>query len=326
MKTFSFIGSDKNAGKTTSFNFVINQLVTKDKEQGSSPLLLTSIGLNGETSDNYEGHGKPTIAIPEGHYFLTSGEHLSSLSGNYQTIRLFAPPLYKKTFVLGRAITSFELILEGPNEKSELVLFKKEVEKFLPTLTILIDGSIDRQCIASPEISDAFYFALLLSNRPEQLKKAKDLLEPLFFESLNSLDLERIKASLTSSVKSLLIEKNSGAILHASAQIPFLDDDLKYALEESGHKNCLLYLGGALTPSLYALLSPYKNLTVVLDNFTLYHNITVKSSFDRRVFFPRLSLLTPIKVQNIFIKDEGGDLGLDLSRLPIRNIFRQELL
>lgn len=325
MKTFSFIGSDKNAGKTTSFNYIIDQLVNDFSERGSSPLLLTSIGLNGETSDNYEGHGKPTIKIPQGHYFVTSGEHLHGAIGSYQTIRVFSPPRFKKCFVLGKALLSLELILEGPNEKNEIVELKKIVSEYLPHLTVLIDGSIDRQCIASPEVSDAFYFALLLSLRPEQLRKANDLLEPLFFPKLEQHLRKLIEHEITESSKSLLIDIRDKKVVHQSTQIPFMDDRLKAALEDLPSENALLYLGGALTPSLYALLAGYKGLTIALDNFTLYHNITVKSSFDKRVFLPKLHLLHPMNIEKIFIKDEGGKLDCDLTKLPLINLFRQEM-
>ena len=325
MKTFSFIGSDKNAGKTTSFNYIVDQLVDEyNKEQGSSPLLLTSIGLNGEMTDNFEGHGKPTISIPRHHFFLTSGEHLQHLGGAYSTVKTFTPPHFKKTFVLGKALHSFELVLEGPNEAHELITLKNKLKELFPHLTLLIDGSIDRQCIASPEISDAFYFALLLSSRPEQLRKASDLLGPFYFSPLPQHFEEILKKQITASCKSILLDCKTEKTLHCSAQIPFLDDQLKKVLDDCHDVECLLYLGGALTPSLYSYLSSFRHLTIVLDNFTLYHNITVKASFDRRTFLPQLHLLHPMKIERIFIKDEGGKLDLDLSKLPITNIFRQE--
>ncbi len=111
-----------------------------------------------------------------------------------------------------------------------------------------------------------------------------------------------------------------------SEHIPFLNEKKKKNLDDNQDQELILYLAGALTPSLYGRFAAFKNLSIVLDNFTLYHNITVKGSFDRRVFFPKLYLFHPMKIEKIFIKDEGGKLDLDLSALPIINIFRQESL
>jgi len=53
----------------------------------------------------------------------------------------------------------------------------------------------------------------------------------------------------------------------------------------------MLYLNGALSKSLYALLAPLKNLTVILNNFTLYQNISVYD-FQNRIFWPKISFFT----------------------------------
>ncbi len=318
MRTLSFVGSDKNAGKTTSFNFVYDKLIA-----GSSPICITSIGLNGEKLDNYEGHGKPLITTIEGSYFITAGEHLNEHNGMYETISIFAPPLFKKTFVMGKTISPFQIILEGPNEKHEIVKIKKNLLNSHPEITLLIDGSIDRQFIASPEVSDAFYFALLISNRKEQLQKAKDLLEPLSFKNCETNIIDSIEKHKTESVKTILIN-NKGELIHKSTQIPFMDEELKKELEENVSTECTLYLSGALTKTLYSFLAPYKKLAVVLDNFTLYHNITVKQSFDRRVFYPTLSLFHPVNVEHIFIKEEGAQFKFDVGKVPVTNIFRED--
>ena len=49
METLAFIGSDKNAGKTTVFNFVYQKMHAAD-----TMVCLTSIGINGEPVDTYE--------------------------------------------------------------------------------------------------------------------------------------------------------------------------------------------------------------------------------------------------------------------------------
>ncbi len=152
MQTYSFIGADKNAGKTTMLNFVYDRLYKDHKR-----ICLTSIGINGEEKDNYEGHPKPRIKIKKNSFFITQKDHLTDLPGFYQTEKIFTQPTYKDTFILGKALFDLSLVLEGPNEKREILKIKEELPK---NLLLLIDGSIDRQFLGDPTISDAFYFAI----------------------------------------------------------------------------------------------------------------------------------------------------------------------
>lgn len=318
MYTISFIGSDKNAGKTTSFNFVYDKL-----SREASPICITSIGLNGEKLDNYEGHSKPIITTITDSYFITAGTHLTDHNGKYETLKVFSPPTYKKQFVMGRTITPFKIILEGPNEKHEIQKIKKTISESFNDLTLMIDGSIDRQFVASPEVSDAFYFSLLISSRKEQRQKAEDLLEPLKFPTCDPKRHSAISEHKTESVKSILLGPNN-TLQYKSTMIPFMDNELKSQLEEMLDKECILYLAGALTKSLYSFLAPYKKLTVVLDNFTLYHNITLKQSVNKRIFNPLLALFHPVVVEHIFIKEEDSEFDLDPGTVPVTNIFKED--
>ncbi|KKS25492.1 MAG: hypothetical protein UU83_C0005G0001, partial [Candidatus Jorgensenbacteria bacterium GW2011_GWF2_41_8] len=203
--TISFIGSDKNAGKTTALNFVYQKLKKENlslkgnRNKGNSNktnnnVVITSVGINGEEFDNYESskqykYLKPEITIYNNDLFITASYHLEQLNGHYQILHIFDRPKFNKPLVLGRMLFDSKLILEGPNEKNELL----EVKKYLLNIEnitlnqlhfFLIDGSIDRQFLAHPQVSDYFFFSLLLCNRPQQINKAKNLLAPLSFAIL----------------------------------------------------------------------------------------------------------------------------------------------
>lgn len=319
MKTWSFIGSDKNAGKTTVLNFVHRQL----REASDDPVCLTSIGINGEEVDTYENIPKPRIPIFRGDWFVTAAEHLSGMAGSYETQHNFAPPGYRKQYVLGRCRSDFLPVLEGPNDKEELLRMKESLAPMFPQGCLLIDGSIDRQFLGHPRISDGICFALLISSRKEQQRKAADLLFALTIPECGEEEREFITRNRREKTKSLLFDAG-GEILYHGETIPFLDQALK--------KNCLkphegairMYLNGALTRSLYALLAPLENLRIILDNFTLYQNVSVQLS-PVRTFKPDLALLQPVMVRHIFLKQDSN-VSLALPKgIPVHDLFRDQM-
>ncbi len=322
MRTLSFIGSDKNAGKTTILNFVYRKL--RENSKGKTPICLASIGINGEEIDFYENQQKPTFFLSKGSYFITAGEHLHELTGKYEILDNFTRPDFKKVYVLGECLLDFQIILEGPNNKQEILHMKKKVEGLLPNSDLLIDGSIDRQFLAHPAVSDAFYFAVLLSTRKEQLQKAKDLLFALFLHVCSQKQKNLLIDRLEEDTRSFLFGENNELFYHGKT-IPFLDTKLQRLCLKYKNRKCTLYLNGALSKSLCSLLAPLKNLTIILDNFTLYQNISLHDTHGK-AFRPTLLILNPVKVKRIFLKQETSRYTLPVpENIPVHNLFREDL-
>ena len=322
MRTLSFIGSDKNAGKTTILNFVYRKLREKSKE--TTPVCLASIGINGEDIDFYENKHKPRLSLKKGSSFITSGEHLQEFTGKYEILHNFTRPDFKKVYVLGKCLFDFQMILEGPNNKQEILRMKKKVRELLPNSDLLIDGSVDRQFLAHPAVSDAFYFAVLISKREAQVQKAKDLLFALFLHVCSQKQKDLVKDRRAEETRSLLFGENN-ELLYQSKIIPFLDTKLHRLCLKCKNTKRTLYLNGALSKSLCSLLAPLKKLTIILDNFTLYQNISVNDNHGK-TFRPRLLILNPVKVKKIFLKQETSRYTLSVpENIPVYNLFREDL-
>lgn len=329
MKTLSFIGSDKNAGKTTALNYVYKTLLNRDV----GPICLTSIGLNGEEKDNYEGDKKPSITIYSGSYFVTHIKHLRGIAGRYEIINVFGQPTFNEKYVLGKAKLTLSVILEGPNDKKDLILLKGELKKFHRSMLLLIDGSIDRQFLAHPKISDYFYFSLLISSRLQQIKKAKDLINAQNYAAASVHDQRLIekfleeKTNTQKEIKSLLICNDE--IIYSSSLIPFMDDELKKILLKDPKQKLKFFLNGALTRSLHTFLAPFKNLTLILDNFTLFQNIVMDDREAGRKFYPHIYVKNAVKVKTIFIKEDNLESNLHEFNLPVNtpkiNLFREDI-
>lgn len=257
MKTSSFIGSNKNAGKTTALNFVLKKLSEQNKE-----LIITSIGINGEGTDQFIGRKKPFIKIYQNNLFITAKEHIKSVQGLISVLDVYSPPTFSKVFVLCRALTSFDIVLEGPNSKLEILNLKNKLEINFLNFELLIDGSIDRQFLGDPQISDKIYFSLLLNSHKEQQLKVSNYITalklPVYQNELKTSD---------NNFKSLLLN-SSGEVVYTSDTLAFLDEALIDKIKLSKDEQVLV-LKSALIDSLAYKLKPYKKLKIVLENFTL---------------------------------------------------------
>lgn len=320
MKTYSFIGSDKNSGKTTAFNYVYRELRQNPQFQS---ICLSSIGINGEDVDSYEGIKKPHIDLLPGSHFITNCIHLASHTGKYKTLLNLGRPLFTKNYIFGRSLLEMQMVLEGPNSGGEVRNVKRHTAPFLGDDGIfLIDGSIDRQFLASPEISDGFYFSVLLTKRPQQFQKSCNFLQMVSIAPCNKQIYRTIAKNLETETKSLLFANSKKPLYHGKT-IASNDGELKKRCEAISGEKGFLYLKGALTRSLYEILAPFSELQVILDNFTLYLNIAAEKHRGI-VFKPKIVLLHPVPVKTIFIKQETDfDRSLLPSGVIARNLFRE---
>ncbi len=316
METYSFIGSDKNAGKTTAFNFVYKDLIKSGKQ-----ICLTSIGINGEFADTYEGHEKPLIKVVRDCYFVTSCDHLNELTGKYEIVHIFPKSIFGKSYLLGKTFIDTEIVLEGPNNGKDILEIKKVINFFLPDVVLLIDGSIDRQFLGMPEISDGFYFSFLVTERAEQINKANDILKSIKLAVCPKKSRELIIENRDKNTKSLIID-GEGSILYRGSKIPFMDTNLKDNIKEFKDKNLIIYINGALSKSFYGFLMFFKNISIVLDNFTQYQNVSVSNRFIKN---ENIFILNEVIIKKIFLKQETPFTPEFPENIPVQNIFRRAI-
>lgn len=299
MITVTFIGSDKNAGKTTAFNHVYEKLTGDD----SRDICLTATGISGERIDRFYGHAKPEIRIFKNSCFVTAEAQLSNREDRFEPLVTLSPPDFSKVYVFGRSKEDFNLILEGPNTRNELILMKKRIHRKMKNPILMIDGSVDRQFVAHPSVTDGFYFSVLISENPRLMARTNGFLLPFSLSRCPEKIKKAIACHLKENLKSLLLS-DSFEVLHAGCDIPFQDKTLFHRLSGQKHQKTYLYLSGALSPTLASAIRNVKALTVILDNFTLYQTIAAAEIADP--FYPRLFLFHPVRIYGIFIQDTTG--------------------
>ncbi|MBT3235716.1 MAG: hypothetical protein HN353_07180 [Bdellovibrionales bacterium] len=321
MKTFAFIGLEKNAGKTTAFNYLYLKLL---KSVQASNIALTSVGVNGEEFDQLSGRAKPNITIKRGSIFITRGNWLATVSNLYSTHALL--PSSPSPLVIGQALVDLSIVLEGPNDRSEALLLKQQLTKLSLTLDhLLLDGSIDRHFIAHPQVSDRIYCSLPLPT--STLATNIRAMVQLYAMNLSATSDELancIQVELASHHQAtvLIIERNSSLTYHSTMPTIY-NQQLTFEINrrvESGIK-FTLYLNGALTTSLALLITGHGEwIDVVLDNFTCF----CPAQLTPPIRDLSLTLLHPANLEMIFIKQQNF-LHYDLpweKRINLFNIFR----
>lgn len=262
----------------------------------NASLCLSSIGINGEGIDTLDKRPKPKIMIGRGTWFVTAPEHLTKAVGRYRVRHCFSCHLFAKPYVLAQSLADMTIVLEGPNDKAAVLEMKKAVQGIQDIEVLLIDGSIDRQFLIHPDISDAIYFSLLISSHPAKQQRTLDLLRT-FSLSLCSEEVGAfIRDHQNAKLKSLLFSGDE--VYYLGEQIPFLDDGLKMACLEHREEACTLYIGGALSAGLSDLLASMARFQIVLDNYSCFQNLGHKPDRYRR-FLPGLALYRKIPIRKI---------------------------
>lgn len=152
-KSCSIVGLEKNTGKTECFNYVMRRLPL-DKIR----VAVSSIGIDGETTDQVTKTAKPEIFLREGVYFGTSEKHYLTKLLTSELLEISDENTSLGNIVIGKALTPGKLLLSGPSSTNGLRRWMNEMRKYDIDLTI-IDGALSRLSLASPAVSESMILA-----------------------------------------------------------------------------------------------------------------------------------------------------------------------
>lgn len=137
-KVIGILGTAKNTGKTTTFNFLLEWSNLESIKVG-----LTSIGYDGEDIDNITGLPKPRILIQKGNTIATAEQCLFSLEDKIETIEKTDVHTALGRVVIGKARKEGLVVLAGPNKGIELQVIIQKLKQ-QKTEIILVDGALNR--------------------------------------------------------------------------------------------------------------------------------------------------------------------------------------
>lgn len=152
-KSCSIVGLEKNTGKTECFNYVIQRLPLHERR-----VAVSSIGIDGETTDQVTKTAKPEIFLREGVYFGTSEKHYLMRRLSSELLEISDENTSLGNIMIGKALTPGKLLLSGPSSTNGLRRWMSEMQKYDIDLTI-IDGALSRMSLASPAVSESMILA-----------------------------------------------------------------------------------------------------------------------------------------------------------------------
>lgn len=258
-KSISFVGMEKNAGKTQTLNYVLGRLRTFSNIK----LAISSIGVDGETLDIVTSTSKPEIEIYPNTTFITS----QSLYNQKEIVSAIEEVSKDYTalgkLITARAITQGKVLLGGPSDTKNLKKLLEKLEKNVDL--ILIDGALSRKSFGSPTITDAMILstgASLSASLPVVVKKTKFIYQmtqlPQYREHYE--DLQQIESGIYAITQEGIID----------LQIPSLMMIDKYK-DKIFAKGTRIYVAGALNDKFVQFLKIQKNIKeieIIIKDFT----------------------------------------------------------
>ena len=152
-RSCSIVGLEKNTGKTVSLNYVLSHLPL-DRMR----IAVSSIGIDGETTDQVTKTAKPEITLKEGTYFGTSEKHYLQRRLVSELVDVSDESTSLGRIVTAKALTPGKILLSGPSSNLGLRRWMNSMERFNIDL-IIIDGALSRMSLASPATSESMILA-----------------------------------------------------------------------------------------------------------------------------------------------------------------------
>ena len=259
-RTLSITGMAKNTGKTVTLNYLLGHL----RERGVR-VAVTSIGIDGEKTDQVTQTEKPEIELYEGTLFVTSEYHYRQRQLLSEIVDLSDESTSLGRLVTARVLQAGKVILSGPATTGGVRRVLDRMGEYGVDLTI-VDGAWSRKSHAAPTVTDGLILSTGAAIAPDLntiVKKTSEL-----------HDLMQLPAYETDKADELLQVENGIFALEdgnpVSLNIPssLLSD--KYKTELFSHGN-QLFISGILTDMMLNFLKMQpeaKGCAVVVKDFT----------------------------------------------------------
>lgn len=152
-ETVSIIGLAKNAGKTVTLNYLIEEADNFNIKTG-----ITSTGRDGENTDLVTETHKPSIFVTEGMYVATAKKTLMLSNAKTEILETTGIPTAMGEVIIVRVRQGGNIQIAGPVNTTDMKYVAGRL-KYYGAEVVFIDGAIDRKAVSSPVITDACVIA-----------------------------------------------------------------------------------------------------------------------------------------------------------------------
>lgn len=190
-ETLSVVGLEKNTGKTETLNYIINHLKDKIK------LGITSIGVDGETTDIVTKTKKPEIMVYDNMYFATTEKHFKLKKINAEIFYLSKRETPLGRILIAKSNEEGRILLSGPSTSIWLKHIIEEM-KNIEKMKIIVDGALSRVSSSSPTITES----LILSTGAAISLSAKNIIDKTVYK-IELMKIESVNNDLFSKLVKL---------------------------------------------------------------------------------------------------------------------------
>ncbi|GAB1475835.1 hypothetical protein MASR2M70_06670 [Bacillota bacterium] len=294
-KRVAIVGMAKNAGKTTTLNYLIEEAMDEGMVIG-----VTSTGRDGENTDLVTGTDKPKVYLDAGTIVSVPVQLYELSEAGLEILSMTRYSTALGQLMLCRVADSGYVQIAGPVNTADHKSMCNDMIR-LGAEIVLIDGAVDRRSIAAPGTSDAIILATgaVLSR---SLKKTVE-------ETLHVLNLYRLPLVENEEIRGKILEGGTGERIRLIKKDRAEDLDLATSLmagkvldEAIDQDTEWVYIPGALTESVISDIHPAKlrKLTFVLKDPTkIFIGATPWQQMCKRGF--RVEVLENIKVAAVTV-------------------------
>jgi len=152
-ETVSIIGLAKNAGKTVTLNYLIEEAENLNIKTG-----ITSTGRDGENTDLVTQTKKPAIMVTEGMYAATAKKTLMLSNARTEILETTGISTAMGEVIIVRVRQKGNIQIAGPVSAKDMKYVAGRLKHYGAEV-VFIDGAIDRKAVSSPVITDACVIA-----------------------------------------------------------------------------------------------------------------------------------------------------------------------
>ncbi|MFA9423666.1 MAG: hypothetical protein ACERLG_08810 [Sedimentibacter sp.] len=151
--TISIVGLAKNAGKTVTLNYLIEEATNSNLIIG-----VTSTGRDGESIDLVTQTQKPSVFVTEGMYVATAKKALMLSAAKIEILETTGICTPMGEVIIAKVRQGGNIQIAGPVNVTDMKYVAKRL-KYFGAQVVFIDGAIDRKAVSSPLITDACIIA-----------------------------------------------------------------------------------------------------------------------------------------------------------------------
>ena len=258
--SLSIVGLQKNTGKTECLKYVLERLPLNTHR-----VAVTSIGIDGETTDQVTRTQKPEIVLREGMYFGTSEAHYRQRRLVSELIDVSDENTSLGRVVTAKALTQGKILLSGPSSTQSLRRWMRDTRRHDIDL-VIIDGALSRLSLASPAVSQSM---ILATGAAYSINMTQLVQRTAFVVDLINIGVTSdSNIALLNPLENGLWWIDTDGMLHEMHTVT----SLSHQVEFQGMEHCsTLYVAGALVDSFLEKVRKNKqlrNVELVVRDFT----------------------------------------------------------